>query len=153
VPFLSRLSPAVTLTSQTFVFLDALPMFILTPHNGLCSLPKHGKASFWVMLSTLQPRLSITPLLKKSSGPATSPSTRTGFPPLSLLHSGELISLPTSPSGDSGEPLHFLIAFDDFEDDPFVPHPTAVVPSFAKISARQQADKVALIMRRATSPR
>ncbi len=45
------------------------------------------------------------------------------------------------------EPLHFLTAFDDFEDEPFVPPTTIEVPPPPIISARQLADEEALIIR------
>ena len=73
--------------------------------------------------------------------------------PSPLSTSEEPTLLPTSPSNQSGEPLHFLTAFDDFEDEPFVP-PTIVEVSPPPItSARQLADEEALIIRRATNPR
>ena len=73
--------------------------------------------------------------------------------PSPLFSSEEPVSLPTSPSSDAGEPLHFLTAFDGFEDALFVPPPIVVVPPLTTISARQHADEEALILHRAPNPR
>ena len=73
--------------------------------------------------------------------------------PFPLSFSGELISLPVSPSSDSGELLHSLTAFDDFEDESSVPLPIVAPPPPAITSARQLANEATLVLRRATNPR
>jgi hypothetical protein len=59
--------------------------------------------------------------------------------PSPLSSSGELTSLPDTPSIDSGDPLNSLTAFDNFDDEPFAPPTFAPLPP-AIISARQLAD-------------